>query len=65
MSAVPNTDTYNPISSVWDGRDPDLIEQMLQFYAVIPPDPILDATYNSGRFWSGSDRRSNTWHRFR
>ncbi len=57
MSTVLQTDTYDPISSVWDGRDPDLIEEMLRFYAVIPPDPILDATYNSGRFWSGSERR--------
>ena len=57
MSTVLKTDTYDPISSVWDGRDPDLIEEMLRFYAVIPPDPILDATYNSGRFWSGSERR--------
>ena len=29
---------------------------MLKFYSVIPPNPILDATYNAGRFWKGSDR---------
>ena len=29
-----------------------LIEEMLEFYSVISPDPILDATYNAGRFWS-------------
>ena len=57
MSAVLGTEIYEPISSVWDGRDPDLIEAMLQFYSVIPPDPILDATYNAGRFWVGSNRR--------
>ena len=29
---------------------------MLNFYATIPPDPILNATYNAGRFWKGSAR---------
>ena len=24
---------------------------MFDFYAVIPPEPVLDATYNAGRFW--------------
>ena len=41
---------YQPISSVWEGNDTDLIETMLKFYASIPPEPILDATYNKGRF---------------
>lgn len=29
---------------------------MLRFYPSIPPEPILDATYNAGRFWKGSSR---------
>ncbi|MCY4426868.1 MAG: hypothetical protein OXC05_07525 [Halieaceae bacterium] len=53
-NSVPN---YKPISSVWEGCDRDLIEEMLMFYASISPEPILDATYNTGRFWKGSKRR--------
>ncbi len=49
--------TYEPISSVWEGADGDLLEAMFKFYATIPPEPILDATYNAGRFWKGSKRR--------
>ncbi len=49
--------TYKPISSVWEGTDGDLLEAMFNFYAVIPPEPILDATYNAGRFWKASSRR--------
>ena len=49
--------TYEPISSVWQGSDGDLLEAMFKFYATIPPEPILDATYNAGRFWKGSKRR--------
>ena len=49
--------TYDSISSVWTGRDAELLEEMLQFYPVIPPNPILDATYNAGRFWKGSNRQ--------
>ena len=48
--------TYEPISSVWEGSDGDLLEAMFRFYAAIPPEPILDATYNAGRFWKGSQR---------
>ena len=48
--------TYNAISSIWTGSDADLIEEMLGFYPVIPPEPILDATYNAGRFWRESTR---------
>src|SRR2546430_8869623 len=48
---------YNPISSVWEATDGELIEAMLNFYPTIPPTPILDATYNAGRFWKGSKRR--------
>ena len=47
---------YRPLSSVWEGSDAELIENMLHFYPAIPPEPILDATYNRGRFWKGSDR---------
>lgn len=48
---------YDPISSVWEGSDRDLLEAMLKFYPSIPPAPILDATFNRGRFWKGSTRR--------
>ncbi|MBX3294189.1 MAG: hypothetical protein KF762_00515 [Acidobacteria bacterium] len=48
---------YVPLSSVWEGQDPELVEAMLQFYPSIPPEPILDATYNSGRIWKGSSRK--------
>src|SRR6266436_8562190 len=48
--------TYEPISSVWEGSDGDLLEAMFDFYASIPPEPILDATFNAGRFWKGSKR---------
>jgi SAM-dependent methyltransferase len=48
---------YKPLSSVWEGSDSELIEAMLNFYPTIPPTPILDATYNTGRFWKGSKRR--------
>jgi hypothetical protein len=48
--------SYQPISSVWQGSDGDLLEAMFRFYATIPPEPILDATYNAGRFWKDSQR---------
>jgi len=48
---------YKPISSVWEGSDNGLIAVMLIFYPTIPPTPILDATYNAGRFWKGSKRQ--------
>src|ERR1700756_1883810 len=48
--------TYEPISSVWEGTDGDLLEAMFRFYASIDPEPILDSTYNAGRFWKGSQR---------
>ncbi|HLA09517.1 MAG TPA: hypothetical protein VJ023_02800 [Pyrinomonadaceae bacterium] len=51
-----NASTYEPLSSVWEGTDGDLLEAMLSFYPTIPPEPILDATYNTGRFWKGSKR---------
>src|ERR671936_234233 len=49
--------TYEPISSVWEGTDRELLEAMFRFYASIDPEPILDATYNTGRFWRGSRRQ--------
>lgn len=51
--------SYKPLSSVWEGNDGELIEAMLSFYSSINPEPILDATYNAGRFWTGSTR--NVW----
>ena len=54
--AVDSTPQYTPISSVWEGGDGELIEKMLQFYPSIPPNPILDATFNQGRFWKKSSR---------
>src|SRR5438046_1706124 len=48
---------YEPISSVWERSDSELLEAIFDFYAVIPPEPILDATYNAGRFWKGSSRK--------
>jgi hypothetical protein len=48
---------YEPLSSVWEGNDGDLIEAMLNFYPTIPPEPILDSTYNAGRFWKDSKRQ--------
>jgi len=48
---------YQPISSVWEGSDGELLETMFRFYPSIDPEPILDATYNHGRFWKGSARR--------
>jgi hypothetical protein len=49
--------TYEPLSSVWEGGDADLLEAMLTFYPTIKPAPILDATFNTGRIWKGSRRR--------
>ena len=48
--------SYQPLSSVWDGMDGELLEEMFRFYATIPVEPILDATYNAGRFWKDSKR---------
>jgi hypothetical protein len=51
-----DTPTYDPLPSVWDGEDGDLLERMLEFYPGRAPERILDATVNSGRFWRGSRR---------
>lgn len=46
---LPNgASSYMPLSSLWEGSDGDLLEAMLQFYPTIPPEPVLDATYNAG-----------------
>lgn len=50
------TSRYDPLPSVWDGKDGELLERMLDFYPKKPPECILDATVNSGRFWRGSTR---------
>ena len=41
---------------MWEGKDFELIESMLRFYSSIEPEPILDSTYNEGRFWKGTTR---------
>lgn len=48
--------SYQPIPSVWEGEDRDLLELMLDFYPRQRPHRILDATVNVGRFWRGSAR---------
>src|SRR5579871_488440 len=48
---------YAPLSSVWERSDGELLGAMLTFYPSINPEPILDATYNTGRFWKGSTRK--------
>ena len=47
---------YDPIPSVWDGEDAELLERMLMLYPRKRPGRILDATVNGGRFWRGSER---------
>lgn len=47
---------YEPLGSVWDGDDAELIERLLNFYPRKRPKRILDATVNCGRFWRGSKR---------
>lgn len=44
-------------TSVWEHDDASFLERALPFYARAPVEPILDATYNAGRFWKGSTRR--------
>lgn len=56
VAAENGTSAYEPISSVWEGSDGELLEAMLEFYSTIKPAPILDATYNTGRIWQGSKR---------
>ncbi|MFB0516287.1 MAG: hypothetical protein ACETWG_06755 [Candidatus Neomarinimicrobiota bacterium] len=47
---------YQPIPSIWDGSDAELLERLLDFYPRHRPNLILDATVNIGRFWRGSIR---------
>ncbi|HYA15336.1 MAG TPA: hypothetical protein VEF33_13460, partial [Syntrophales bacterium] len=49
-------ESYQPLPSVWDGDDRELLERMLNFYPRTAPKMILDATINRGRFWIGSKR---------
>jgi SAM-dependent methyltransferase len=50
------TTGYKSLASVWRGADAALLERMLSFYPRRPPELILDATVNAGRFWRGSRR---------
>jgi hypothetical protein len=47
---------YQPLASVWDGTDAELLEKLLGFYPRGRPELILDATVHVGRFWRGSER---------
>jgi hypothetical protein len=47
---------YEMLPSVWYGTDAELLEMILDFYPRRPPERILDATVNVGRFWVGSSR---------
>jgi SAM-dependent methyltransferase len=48
---------YQPLASIWEGTDAELLEKMLEFYPRKPPKLILDATVNAGRFWARSKRK--------
>ncbi len=49
---------YQPFGSVWYGEeDAELLERLLSFYRRKPPERILDATVNGGRFWRGTRRK--------
>lgn len=52
----PKESNYQPLASVWEGEDAELLEKMLDFYPRNRPHLILDATVNTGRFWKGSER---------
>ena len=54
---IASSTTYQPLSSVWERTDGELLEAIFNFYPTIKPEPILDATYNTGRFWKGSKRQ--------
>ena len=54
---LPVTEKYEPLSSIWEGSDQELLEAIFGFYPSINPEPILDATYNAGRMWKGSKRK--------
>jgi hypothetical protein len=48
--------SYQPLPSIWEGTDAELLGRMLDFYPHKRPKLILDATVNTGRFWVGSER---------
>jgi hypothetical protein len=52
----PRIKEYDPLPSVWEGDDAELLEKMLQLYPRKRPRRILDATVNGGRFWRGTKR---------
>jgi SAM-dependent methyltransferase len=57
LELIPKAETkpeYRTLSSIWEGTDSELLERMLDFYPKSPPQLILDATVNVGRFWKGS-----------
>lgn len=47
---------YQPLASVWEGTDAELLDKMLDFYPRARPQLILDATVNTGRFWKDTPR---------
>ena len=49
----PSACRYEPLPSVWEGTDAQLLDRMLRFYPRRPPERILDATVNQRRFWKG------------
>jgi SAM-dependent methyltransferase len=53
----PLATTYQPLASIWEGTDAELLERMFAFYPKKRPKLILDATVNVGRFWQGSKRK--------
>ncbi len=46
---------YDPLPSIWNGDDAELLDKMLNFYPRKKPKDILDATVNGGRIWRGLD----------
>jgi SAM-dependent methyltransferase len=52
-ASTPLASQYRLLPSVWPGEDAELLELMLDFYPRTPPQRILDATVNGGRFWRG------------
>ena len=56
QTALISPGRYQPLPSVWEGEDAELLEKMLQFYPKTQPGRLLDATANSKRFWRDSTR---------
>ena len=56
QTALISPGRYQPLPSVWEGEDAELLEKMLQFYPKTQPGRLLDATANSKRFWKHSTR---------